>query len=345
MASESELIRAEIDKISRGTGLGPLSDAYGHMLYGINHRGLGNPINQNQDNSGIVFFTRTDLNLSYDNLATRRTFMPYASNNIEHTLQRYCRVALDPRGAVRYRIQTPLFNNRAWFIPLLTNNLLSLTGWPDRTSHVFTSKPGVRKEVFSMLNGLFQYHGEFSLVGNFRNVQGNPIPSLMSLWQEYAEAAFLGEVMPYPHNVVENRVDSHTRIYILILDPGRRYVQTIASTLCVPTVDPTGSRLDFTADETFMQNSSQQNYNFLCNGLEVNDPILIREFNRRATRFDPGMEITSMTATDLKVRGDYFQLRGNEMKIGNYKGIPLIHPLSHELMWFVTRSEYDELYT
>ena len=345
MASEAERIRAEIDRISRGTGLGSLSDAYGLMLAGLNHRGLGNPINSNQDNSGIILFTRPDLNLSYDNLSSKRVMMNYASNNIEHTIQRYCRVALDPRGAKNYNIETPLFRNGNWFIPLLTNNLLSLSGFPDRVIETFTSTPGVRKEVVSMVNGMFNHYGEISLTANFRNIAGNPIPTLLSLWLEYCEAVFLGEALPYPHSMIDQRMDYTTRIYVLILDPSRRFVQSMATTLGFPTVDPTGARFNFTGDEVMMQSSSQLSINFLCNGLIVNDPREIHNFNRRAAKFDPGMQILSVTnGGKMTLKGDMYQLRGDEVKRGNYHGVPLIHPYTQELMWFVTKEEYEELY-
>jgi hypothetical protein len=346
MASEADRIRGEIDKISRSTGLGSLSDAYGQMLAGINHRGLGNPINSNQDNSGIILFTRPDLNLSYDNLSARRTLMNYASNNIEHTLQRYCRVALDPRGSRMYNIETPLFRSNNWFIPLLTNNLLSMSGWPDRVIETFTSTPGVRKEVVSMVNGMFNHYGEISLTANFRNIVGNPVPSLLSLWLEYCEAVFLGEMLPYPHSMIDQRMDYTTRIYVLILDPSRRFVQSFATTLGFPTVDPTGARFNHTGDEVMMQSSSQISINFLCNGLIVNDPLEIHNFNRRAQKFDPGMEIVGVGNTGtIKLKGQKYQLRGDEIKRGNYQGIPIIHPYTQELMWFVSKEEYDELYT
>ena len=61
-----------IDSLARKLGCGALSDAYRLMLSGINHRGLGNPVRTNRDNSGIIFFTRPDLNLTYDNIAYNR---------------------------------------------------------------------------------------------------------------------------------------------------------------------------------------------------------------------------------------------------------------------------------
>src|SRR5574343_207797 len=79
-----------IDIISRLSGLGSLSDAYQQMLKGINHRGLGNPIRTNRDNSGIVLFTRPDCNLTYDNIALCRLMTPLLTDN-EYTLQRYIR--------------------------------------------------------------------------------------------------------------------------------------------------------------------------------------------------------------------------------------------------------------
>lgn len=352
MASRDDIQRA-IDDVSRTTGLGSMSDAYTNMLRGINHRGLGNPINANHDNSGIVFFTRPDLNLSYDNLATHRTLTPLATSNAPLSIQRYIRAVLDPKGARNRGVTTPLFDHRNPFIPLLTNNILSLSGWPDIAPETYTSKEGIRKETWSKIDGVYYIYNQFDLTANFRNIAGDPITTMFNVWLQYAVSVTLGEMVPYPENIVESRLDYNTRIYSFVLDPGRRFIQKAAITgASFPTTSPMGAAFNFVGDKTFVQSTEQINVQFNCTGAQYNDPIIFEEFNRLVANFNPQLTIEEYDDTRVRIRGQgkYFQLTRNSqgidiLKKGNYRGTPLIHPLTHELLWFVDTEEFNALHT
>ncbi len=347
MATEDE-IRLWIDRVSQDTGFGTRYDAYANMLRGINHRGLGNLVVNNQDNTGIVFFTRPDLNLSYDNIATHRVFMPLATQNAEYSLQRYIRTSLDPEGSMKRGITTPLFNHRQPFLTVLTNNLLSSNGWPDVQLDEYVSKEGVRKEVWSMVDGLFRIVNKFDLTMNFRNIQGDPITALFSAWCLYASSVKLGDMDPYPRNLVENKIDYMTRIYHLILDPSRRFVQKIAATgASYPTTVPLGAAFNFVGDETMVKATEQITINFSCIGADYNDPITFEEFNEVVRIFNTEMEITEIYEDGrltLKGGGNYIKLLPEQVKSANYYGTPLIHPLTQELQWWVPSDEYNRLF-
>lgn len=330
-----------IDAISRETGLGSLSDAYKNALGGINHRGLGNPINKNLDNSGIVFIVRPDLNLSYDNIANSRTLMSLgAEDSPLPTMQRAIRLMLDPRSGLERGLTSQLFENHNQpFIPLLTNNLLSLSGWPDQAPGTHVTNEGIRKEQVGMIDGVFKVTHQFDLSLNFRNTAGSPILALMSAWLETAVNCHDRTMVPYMDNIVNRRLDYTTRVYHFTLDPSRRFVQQWAATGgSFPSTIPIGAMFTFQGTESLMQSSDQLSINFTSFGADYNDPITFYEFNRLVGMFNDALVVTAYNADGtLKIQGgdSYVRIPAEHIKKANYHGTPLIHPLTNELIWYM----------
>lgn len=335
-----------IDQISRNTGLGSLSDAYGNMLRGINHRGLGNPINKNLDNSGIVFFTRPDLNLSYDNLAASRTLMNLAiGDGVEATIQRAIRTILDPRGAFERGITSPLVEHKLPFISLLSNNLLSLNGWPDRAPEVYTSNAGIQKEQIAALDGTYQHRGELTLSANFRNTAGSPILAMISAWLETAINCHDELMVPYTDNKIHRRLDYTTRVYHFTLDPSRRFIQQwVACGGGFPSTDPIGQMFNFQGGETMMQSSDQIPIQFSCTGADYNDPITLEEFNDLVAMFNPDCTVRKYNNDGtVELAGPYYRVDPHLLRTANYYGTPIIHLATNELMWFMNEDELNEI--
>lgn len=347
-------IKAAIDRITRHTGIGDLSTAYSNMLYGINHRGLGNPIISNRDNSGLTFFTKPDCNLTYDNLAANRMLTPLLTSK-KDTLQRYIRSCLDPRGTAGARarggevssaaVDCPFVDAQMPFIPLLTNNLISLSGWPDIAPQTYTSKPGIREEAWRMIDGTARVNAPFDLTANFRNIVGDPISALFSAWLQYSTSVYLGDMVPYPDYIVQHKIDYTCGIWRLILDPGRRYVQKIAKTIAFPYTVPTGAAFNFVGDETFQQSTDQINVQFACMGADYNDPILIYEFNELVAMFNADLKIVSVNDDAIQIQGrsNYVQVSAGFLKSANYHGYPLINEYTNELCWFLKVEDYERL--
>lgn len=342
-----------IDSLTKSTGLGSVSDAYQQMLGGINHRGLGNPVSLNRDTSGIVLMSRPYLNLSYDNASLCRLMMPLLTKN-EFTLQRYIRAMLDPKGhkgiglESTAKINCPLLSEKNPFMPLLTNNLLSVSGWPDVVADTHTSKEGLIKESWSMIDGFAHIKNRFDLTLNFRNVEGDPITATIFTWLLYATMIRRGKMYPYAESVINKRIDYCTRIYHLITDPSKRYVTKIAATgASFPTTVPIGAAFNYTGDQSYVSANEQLSFNFACIGADYNDPITIREFNRLVGMFNPDMRIAALDNTTMRLAGEgrsagnggVFRLHPSELSSANYYGTPLIHPKSSEIMWYVTEEE------
>lgn len=343
-----------VDYLSRHSGLGNLTEAFYNTFYGINHRGIGNPVPYNADSHGLTFFTRPRLNLSYDNIAQDRVLTPMLTSD-EKSYQRAIRVMLDPDGAwgrttlksgslseltSQQLVTSPLVDNKSAFLNILTNNLLSLNGWPDPTVGTFNSREGIMRESWSMVDDTARYMGTFDLTANFRNIAGDPITLLFHAWIRYMSNVYLGHMMPYPDMVLQNEIDYQTRIYRLVLSADRKYVTKIAACgAAFPTSSALGAAFDFTADVPIIQNNASQiSIPFHCVGVEYNDPILIKEFNTIVQIFNPDMMDDARPRTMRKIPREY-------LNYFNYYGYPQINLKNYELEWWVSNEDFNKMIT
>jgi hypothetical protein len=331
-----------LDVISQASGYGTQSQSYADLLSGFNHRSLGAPIPIHAEHSGITFFTRPNMNLSYDNLATDRILTPLLTDN-EYTYQRVIRSMMDPIGAglnlyynVGRSITTPLFDPKCAFMPLLSNNLLNLSGWPDIALDTYTSHEGRLRENWSYMDGTSKTYTVTDLNATFRNVGGDPITLLLMLWATYMDHIHDGTMVPYLQSIMTNRVDYHTRIFRFTLDPTRTRIQKWSSAIgCFPVGVPIGAAMNYTSDNTYTQeNSDAVATTFRAQIIEYLDPILFNEFNETVIMFNPEMADDVREQNYTKVPYQYLQLF-------NYQGYPHINVLTNELEWWVATATYQ----
>jgi hypothetical protein len=325
-----------ISKVFRTSSAGPLDDAIGNNFYGINHRQTPAAIQINKDYYGLTFFTRPDLNLSDVNLRTVRQFTPLL--NLESkSIQRIIRCLLSPRMATDSpAVTSPFVDPTMAFIPVLTNSLLSMSGWPDLNAPTYTSPEGIYKEAFSMIDGIVQNYETFEITANFRNLPGDPITLMFMTWLHYASRTYLGEMVPYPDKIVRNEYDYNTRIYRIILDPSKRFIQKIgACGAAFPTSCPIGAAFNFEAERPLNQGMDQISITFRAMGAMYNDFILYDEFNRTVQDFCPAMH--------PKYRKDYFKkVELAALPLFNNRGQPHLNLATSELEWYVTIEEWNQ---
>lgn len=351
----STTIKDVLSKISRANGLGDLSRAAIDNLRGINHRGYGNPVILNKDNYGLTFFTRPNLNLSYDNIASKRVLTPLldGEENASYTLQRAIRMLLDPylgdadkfisnkavSGQAALLLKTtPLVDQNSAFLPLLTNNLISISGWPDVGVETFTSTPGVLNEAWSMVDSTARFFETFEINASFKNIEGDPISLLFFVWLHYMAGVYDGTMVPYPENISERRIDYQTRIYRLVLDSNRQYVQKIAACGAgFPLNVPMGNAFNFTNEGVYNMDNDQLSIRFKCMGVDYQDPILIEEFNATVQIFNP-----QMRGSDSDRERTYRKVIADELQYFNYNGYPRINNTSNELEWWVDKNTASE---
>src|ERR1700752_1145256 len=346
----STQIPISIDDILQSTSIGSLDKAIGNNLFGINHEQLPSAVPGNRERQGFLFFVRPQLNLQHDNIANSRKLMPLASDrSVDGTrdgstsIHRFIRTTLDPRLMVGYqlgntnipRIECPLVNNNMAFIPVLTNNVTKASGWPDPVVPLFTSKTGRYDESFTMVDGLVENYGQYSIDCTFRNTSMDPILYMFYIWTLYMSYVFQGKLVPYPDFITDNRIDYNTRLFRIRLDRNRYKVTKIMSTgPAIPVASSVGQFGDLDMDETFSSANKDIMVRFQCMGFEIFDDILIYEFNA----------IVQMFKSEMK---DSF--RDNEMiaiprslgRIFQHRAYPRINPDSHVMEWWVDRSLFN----
>lgn len=316
-----------------GSGIGNLSTAIGDSFYGINHRQQPYAVPINRDVFGLTFFTRPLLNLSSKNIRVNRKLSPLLSANPE-SIQRIIRCTLDPRLAARDSISSPLVDPQQAFIPILTNNLLSMSGWPDQATPIYQSSEGVYKETFGMVDGIVDNYSSYEISASFRNMPGDPITGLFHYWQQYMSSVFVGTMIPYPDLLIENEIDYQTRIYRLVLDWSKQKVQKIAACgAAIVSGVPNGAAFNFESDRPLNNANDQISISFRCFGAMYQDDILITEFNAVVAMFCDLM-------TDRLRPTNMVHVPVAFLEVFNSRGYPRINPANYNLEWWVTKEDY-----
>ena len=205
---------------------------------------------------------------------------------------------------------------------------------PDIDVPTFTSQPGAYQEAYSLVDGLTRNYSTYDITANFRNITGDPITGLFLVWCHYMSQVFQGNLIPHYDSLIENEVDYQTRIYRLVLDPSRRFIQKIgACGASFPLNVPIGNAFNFESDTPINRANDQITIRFRCAGAMYNDPILIAEFNQTVINRNSNMA--------NGFREKYFKQITPELTlIFNHLGYPYIDPDTWELQWWVTNEDY-----
>lgn len=340
--------------IDISAGAGDEESRMTNAFMGYNHRMSSLAMAKNREQAYLTFFTRPDLNLSIDNLKVSRRLDDKARSAYKSANMAII-AALDPLNAIvaddpkhiqlggALKAGIP-FDNKQAFIPLLSNTLMSISGFPDNTLDVYTSSEGIRREQFSMVDSCYNINNSFSLSATFRNIDGDPITALFSLWLEYMAKVYMGDMLPRWTSIVQNDIDYQTRIYRINTDPNMRYVTKIGiANACFPTNDNLGAAMNVDMGNPFITDSDSININFQCIGAEYQDPILIQEFNRTVALFNPDMIPDPTKDYFVPSSTDLIPLQKSEILLFNFYGYPHISVRTREINWYVYQKDYNEM--
>ena len=355
-------INSELNKVYNGGVVGSLKNAIGSSIFGINHRQTPGAIPHNRDYHGLTFFTRPDMNLTDGNLRDCRQLGPLLTTEHE-SIPSAIRCLLDTRimKNMTESATTQLVDDNQAFIPMLTNHLLSISGWPDMMAPTMTSQEGVYKESFSMVDGIVLNYSTYSVTANFRNIPGDPITSLFHYWLIYASNVAQGVMMPYLDNLINNTIDYQTRIYRLVLDHTKTYVKKIgACGAAFPLSNPIGAAFNYEHGAPINDANHQISIPFQCMGFMVLDDILISEFNQTTGLRNPvlhqeataielaianlGNEYTDDAYNIARVSDRYIKLAPNELSVCNNLGYPHINLHTYELGWYISNDDYATIF-
>jgi hypothetical protein len=335
----AQRINTTVEDVLRNGPIGGLDNAMGSVFYGINHRQTPTPIPYNKDNYGLVFFTRPQLNLSTENIRAERFLGPLLTKQ-DASIQRIIRMYLDPRlGASDQALVSPFVDNKNAFMSLLTNHCISCTGWQDVLLDTYTSQPGAYREVYAQTDGVFKNYTTYDISATFRSMPGDPIMLLMLIWQFYQAAVFEGKLLPYPDFLVQNEIDYNTRIYRLVLDHTKQYVQKIACTgASFPINVPIGNSFNFETDAPLNMANKEITIQFKSLGARYMDEIVVHDFNKVVGIFNP-----QMRSPDMSKNKEMAKVHISELQFFNNLGYPRIDPNTKELQWYVPIGDYNRV--
>ena len=336
------ILDMSLDDLYTSLNIGSIERASANNLYGINHRSIPTVVPSNKDRYGLTFFVRPQLNMSQDNIRNIRYFYSMLSENMT-SVQAYVRSVLDPRigtgvtfGKTTYPPRVcPLVDNENAFIPILTNNLNSISGWPDLVTPAYVSEPGMYKEVYSQVDGMTKNYESFDIDATFRNVRGDPIIMMFYVWCHYMSLVFEGKLVPYFDYMAENTIDYNTRIYRLVTDSTHMYVTKIAATgYAFPISVNLSSFFDYNHETPFNDQNKEITVRFRCGGAEYLDDVLIYEFNETVCIFNSSM-------TEKNRENNMVKVPPSLLTLFNNRGYPRINYNTYELEWWVPKDLYN----
>lgn len=228
----------------------------------------------------------------------------------------------------------PFVDDRLGFMPLLTNTIKSLRGWPDPVLPTFTSKEGLKREQWGMADGTLEIYNSFDLDCTFRNIRDKPIVILFSTWLQYMADVYEGLMDPYLDFLIENEIDYNTRIYRLVLDESKTYVKMISACgAAFPMANGIGSFFDFDDEKKYNDANRDYNIRFQCFGAMYNDDILVKEFNEVSSIFNPDIRMLLRTGSCPRL----VEIPQNLLYLFNNRGYPIIDLMTLQLKWYINK--------
>ena len=278
--------------------------------------------------SGYTFITRPRLSLTSTNLQADRYLQLFNTTN-ENTIQFAMRCLLDTvfsnpaKKAVSFNKleKCPYFDPYNPFIPILTNTVQDISGFPSQDIATFTTEGGFFSEDQRFAMGSDRNNKSFDLNLSFTDVEGGLVMALFKLWLTYIDLVTTGEVLAYTDDIIHRRLNYTVSIYRFLVDPTNRYIVNAAKcTGCFPVNRPSGAIYDVSRAERYVEAAKNFTIQFACNKFEENDPIILLEFNTLMNRYCPGINLSSSTDKgtiqkyiDVPYELDY-----------NYVGLPYI---------------------
>ena len=327
-----------LDDFFQTSPIGSIEKAQAENFYGFNHGQVASALPMNKDTYGLTFFVRPQLNMQADNLQNHRIYYSLLTDN-PLSMQRIVRCSLDPRLQYGYSvgkykinpIDCPMVDPECAFFPDMTNQLTSISGWPDMTLPTFQSKPGLFGEVWATPDGMVENFEHYDVDCNFRNIKGEVILYRMYIWLNYMAHQFRGLVVPYMDMITENEMDFWTRIYRFTLDETKTYVtKAFCSGVSLPISIPFSNMADFNIETPYNLQNKDITIRMKCLGFRAMDPIIIKDFNHTVCTFKPHMYDNYRDQYMVKIPRILRTLFKG-------RGYPLINTNTLEMEWWIDK--------
>lgn len=345
--SQVDINITDRQKVFESIGFGRTDQLLSTSLHGVFHSGATGLSPTSKELLGPVFVTRPQLNLTEDNIRPRPNLLPLL-NTSNLSSERYIRCMLDPRlmegtsqvaSGNKHIIGSSFLNNKFAFIPTLSNDLTSLSGFPDKILPSYSSNPGALKEIYSHVDGSIEIYDERDINMVVRNSFDSLSFNIIDTWCEYASDVYMGRTVPYPDLVIENEIDYMTRIYVPIL---KRDGLTLARMACTgvsyPIVSPIGTYFNRAEGDPYQSSPQQHNFRFKSLGVIYNTNVVVRDFNDVVAIFNPLMHPSNRESYMSVIKpGLYRYFKG--------EGYPHIDMETKRFSWYIEDERYEKILT
>lgn len=360
-------LRAWNDRLSLITGQGLPQQRLSNALMGYNHRMANTPVPLHREYGGVTFITRPDFNLSEENISNSRRLSDMASQP-RSSLDYSILAALDPdfelgfpdssrtkNGQQKSRFGTPFlpdipFDNLQAFIPLLSTQLMSLSGPPDNSVESWMSPEGLMREQWGVPDSIDEVNYGYSSSLSFNNTIGDPIMKLATVWLELMAGTKIGKFKPKIRNSIQRRVDFQSRAYTLRYDALGNILRFNVICVMWPTNNNAGAMANVDNTKPLQDIDSTITLSWQCIGARYADPAYMDSFNQSVQlcnpdmmpdpRYDPSDPKNEFTPIGL---GNLRKLLPQELPYFNYYGYPHIDSWRRKLSWWVYQSDWDHV--
>jgi hypothetical protein len=330
------------DLMAYTTPTGSFNKSLGNKHFGFNHRGTPSFERGVREYNGLVFFTKPRLNLTKKNIEVDRNMLQLGVKN-QNDVANYIRATLDPvlplfgdqtNGNMIYKPE--YLDPLQAFIPVLSNNIKSLSGFPDFTMDSYTSAEGSYKDQRSFADGHVKQYSTFNLDAVFNNTKEETIMKLFDYWLRYISLVVDGTMLPYSDAIIENETDYDTRIYRFIFSEDNTKIKKAAMVgAAYPISLPIGGHFEYNTESHLNdENLAETTIRFSADGVYYNDPIIFRSFNETVTTFNKFM---------LNKEENMVKLSSEQIWRANYRGYPYVNLDTFELEWWADKQVYERI--
>ncbi len=282
------------------------------------------------EDHGLTFITRPKCNLTSSNLKSDR-IMSMLDSLDPMTVAFATRAFVDSKFISIYKPpggSGPFVDDNNPFIPLLSNRLVGLSGWPDPVLDVHNSNQGFFSESITYPNGWDQLTKNYDLTATFNDIQGSCILMIFLMWTRYLFLVTRGIMLAYMEDIEDRRMGFTSSIYRFILDPSKQFITKWAkATGCFPRSIPLGAYFNYDHNAAHVDTSMNMSIPFSVAGkIEYLDPIILHEFNTLVTRKNPRID-NFLVATQ------------EERVVLNFKCIPYVQMGTNKLAWKYDNSD------
>ena len=329
--------RKQLDAIlTTQFGTGPLKASTHALLRGFNHRQTAVSYEWQRALFGYTFFTRPCFNMSVANCYMDRRLAHLVTKD-KFNVVSWIRHMLDPELSATEGNPCPLVDDLNPWVPLYTNTIQSLSGWPSLNASIGSTAPSRYGDKTSFYDGnIKELKQTFNLSASFQNMAGKFGLMLFFYWMYIAHLQQQGFIYPHFLDLAESSKNYDMRIIRFEMDPFKRYITdwTAAGTAIIQSV-PIGDNYSFESTGVFNTVHDQYTIPFECQHYAPADPRILKEFNDLTVKFNPKMADGT--------RSQYYQMIPPELlNAMNFDGYPWVDLRTKELQWWLPPEKYIE---